>query len=619
MAAAFNTDNLSLDEITVQFERSALRLAHYEEIYAQLAPALSNPTTQTHLTEAQAFIKGAGQHVDICKALARRAARVYNVKTFQEQYSTQLQLFDNYILAANRYLETSSRVATTRAQAQAKADETVQGEQFKTEAEFHQLDEDSADDNSEAANQNNPEGQLAEDDGDISEAPTEQQDIVNNPENQQLENVTTAGQQVADTADQDEINNIADNEQIAEANIPTDNIENTENEQDDRIETAGTEEINVEQTNTPPPNVTTNRPAQSVKLTPFQKLREIHQANKTFVKQPRRKLANDLSFSSGSSSDDQADHMDNNPNTNSAKMAIHEWAIPKPCKELRPKPLSKDARPEEFRVWEQMYRAYYDASNLDKTSPNTQLAFILTCLDTSLAQYLSDNAKPNATSFSSGTDSLLYVIQQYFNLHFPLHTRRAQLFRLEAKTGVENPDTEFARHFISMANDAKVLREDPIVLMATLMATKMPSEQLRIELLREPAPDLTLFLSKAIEYNQACNKSNKRGQVDAITSSKGKGKNKGKSNAQQGTSKPNDKQNSGQSSKCNKCTRDHQNKPCPALNRFCSKCGQKGHFGSNCPKHANAVSNVEQDQEEHEGTVAVYKNAYEYTDPQILL
>ena len=75
---------------------------------------------------------------------------------------------------------------------------------------------------------------------------------------------------------------------------------------------------------------------------------------------------------------------------------------------FKPRTLLHDASVNEFRPWQNRFQAYYDKSNVSDKGPALHPAFILTCIDDTLADIIDSKkyalASPERTSRAAGKE-----------------------------------------------------------------------------------------------------------------------------------------------------------------------------------------------------------------------
>ena len=97
---------------------------------------------------------------------------------------------------------------------------------------------------------------------------------------------------------------------------------------------------------------------------------------------------------------------------------------------LKPKPLTRDNTPAEFRSWCRKFRAFYTTSGLDKYTIEEQQAYLNVCLDVSLETKIRDKVDRTTPIFGNrGQDSCIQVLEEEFLLKYPVFTRRLEFFK----------------------------------------------------------------------------------------------------------------------------------------------------------------------------------------------
>ena len=231
---------------------------------------------------------------------------------------------------------------------------------------------------------------------------------------------------------------------------------------------------------------------------------------------------------------------------------------------FKPRTLLHEATMSEFLQWQHKFRAYYTQSKVDLQPAHIHKAFLMTCIDDHLSEFVELQINKDTFIYPHG-DGFCYMatLEQFFrNLH-PKHIR---LHKLTALDPTPNQlASGFFQEFLRLSNDAKATELTAEELLVSLMTTKCPNKELRTELLRNPR-NLPSTVQLALEYDAAQRGQNTNG-IAAI-----------------------------RQTKCTRCNSDnHKPEACWTHKNPCPKCKKTGHIKANCrvkikPSNANAVS-----------------------------
>ena len=106
---------------------------------------------------------------------------------------------------------------------------------------------------------------------------------------------------------------------------------------------------------------------------------------------------------------------------------------------LKPFVLSKENSVLEFSQWKKQFRAFYAASHLEKLDIVGQQAFFRKYIESNLLSVLETKILTTTTVFNNenapGTDSCFQLLEDEFQLRYPLVARRFQLFSIRQARG----------------------------------------------------------------------------------------------------------------------------------------------------------------------------------------
>ena len=108
------------------------------------------------------------------------------------------------------------------------------------------------------------------------------------------------------------------------------------------------------------------------------------------------------------------------------------------CKLLFSETLSKSKTPEEFRLWMSAFRRFFDASSLEKHNAATQQGYLLRGLEIDLRKVIELKITPAMKLYGAG--GCMDVLEEEFQIIYPLFSRRVDFFQLRPDTGEDVAD-----------------------------------------------------------------------------------------------------------------------------------------------------------------------------------
>ena len=305
---------------------------------------------------------------------------------------------------------------------------------------------------------------------------------------------------------------------------------------------------------------------------------------------------------------------------------------PKFVKDLKPHILSHSASMDVFITWKELYRSYFEASNLHYCTNQVQFGTIMVNVDTTLNQYLRKHGSAHTPTFGPQDNvkltpantwqaSFMQLLNAYFEFNNPIHMRRAALFQMYPKAG--QTLSSHVEKFYAAVQNCELEGITAYELAAQFLINTLPISQLRSDLLnRKHCPnyeqifqkvkkfessqtrlhlpsDATSSINAIANANSSDSSDNDLPSVNAIAKGKGK-KNKNANFSQisqqkQFTQKQNKR--TGQNAKgedkeyfgCYRCNKmGHFPKDCPFLDKNCARCKKVGHAPNQCPSRGPA-------------------------------
>ncbi|KAG1653963.1 hypothetical protein GQR58_025304 [Nymphon striatum] len=134
----------------------------------------------------------------------------------------------------------------------------------------------------------------------------------------------------------------------------------------------------------------------------------------------------------------QNNNFDRQASTNSIVIPVP--AKPKICDTLKPFQLNNKNTPSDLRSWIGKFKVYHSTSGMDSYSAEEQHMFLFSCVNFNLETKIRENDiyKPELNIF--GDNGVIQILQEEFDLGFPLFNRRLDLFRYRQTPGQKFTD-----------------------------------------------------------------------------------------------------------------------------------------------------------------------------------
>ena len=248
---------------------------------------------------------------------------------------------------------------------------------------------------------------------------------------------------------------------------------------------------------------------------------------------------------------------------------------------LRPKILTKDFNPVEYRNWVRQFKLYYNRSSIDKASIEDQRGLLENCLDTDIQRHLTLQCHNTANIFRTEEDdedakSCIEEISSFFLTRYPLISRRFEVLKEKHIRGTQY--SKFLMQFINKSDEAdfgKATGDQIMVLLAILACN---NDELRKEFMKLENPTMTDIIDKTAKFEQIEN--NLRQTTDTAKTYEVRSERRDRRQPGRGQKKP----KGSKKDVCWRCNEPgHIPKDCKmSENITCSHCKKKGHIKAAC-------------------------------------
>ncbi|KAG1706172.1 Carcinine transporter [Nymphon striatum] len=113
---------------------------------------------------------------------------------------------------------------------------------------------------------------------------------------------------------------------------------------------------------------------------------------------------------------------------------------PRICETLKPFQLNNKHTPTHLRSWINKFTVYHSTSSLQQYSIQEQHMFFFSCIDSNLETRIRESDTYNQQLNLFGDNSIIQILQEEFNLTFPLFNRRLDFFRYKQSQGQKFSD-----------------------------------------------------------------------------------------------------------------------------------------------------------------------------------
>ena len=101
---------------------------------------------------------------------------------------------------------------------------------------------------------------------------------------------------------------------------------------------------------------------------------------------------------------------------------------------LKPHKLTKEMTPVEFKNWAKLFKAWYEASGMDRATVSTQQSYLRVCLASDLSACMDQKISDSTPIFGTG-NSCLAILEEEFGTLYPTYNRRTYFFINSRKQG----------------------------------------------------------------------------------------------------------------------------------------------------------------------------------------
>ena len=266
--------------------------------------------------------------------------------------------------------------------------------------------------------------------------------------------------------------------------------------------------------------------------------------------------------------------------------------------------LSFDNTPMELSTWINCFKAYFEASRLNKLPLDQQQAFLRQYLSpnvwTAIKQHINIETRIFNDPLNPDEESCESIIEEAFEVQYPLIMRRHKFFTYERKGNQTFTDFVSKLEELALAANLENMEMNDYKLFRIIAGLNDP--KCADKILSIPLQDFTLEEVKrvGIQYQTAKNYSglNPTHHVNQVSGKRkpisnrisNQNKNYGKSSYP--TSSPSSStqtklNNLRQQGKCTRCGWKHnKGQACPLKSATCHKCGLKGHIAPVCAQPA---------------------------------
>ena len=266
--------------------------------------------------------------------------------------------------------------------------------------------------------------------------------------------------------------------------------------------------------------------------------------------------------------------------------------------------LSFDNTPMELSTWINCFKAYFEASRLNKLPLDQQQAFLRQYLSpnvwTAIKQHINIETRIFNDPLNPDEESCESIIEEAFEVQYPLIMRRHKFFTYERKGNQTFTDFVSKLEELALAANLENMEMNDYKLFRIIAGLNDP--KCADKILSIPLQDFTLEEVKrvGVQYQTAKNYSglNPTHHVNQVSgkrkpiSNKISNQNKNYGKSSYPTSSPSSStqtklNNLRQQGKCTRCGWKHnKGQACPLKSATCHKCGLKGHIAPVCAQPA---------------------------------
>ena len=226
---------------------------------------------------------------------------------------------------------------------------------------------------------------------------------------------------------------------------------------------------------------------------------------------------------------------------------------------LKPKVLSLEDTPGQYRDWRAGFEAWYNYNQMNNLELAIQLNLLFTVIDMQLKAHLETHKTVTTPIFPSPTNavSCTTIIDDEFERTYPIAQKRVRYFRAKHDRG--ESFTSFLTKLRRLGIEADIQAMGPEETNAFVAIVACNDEKLRNRLLELPTVDMASIEKEARNYEQRYNITHEIDKPKAITAAV---------NAKR---------------RCDSCNSRNHDGPCPIKHRLrCLNCNRKGHVEEVC-------------------------------------
>ena len=263
-------------------------------------------------------------------------------------------------------------------------------------------------------------------------------------------------------------------------------------------------------------------------------------------------------------------------------------APPRPNDALKPKVLTRDAKPVELTAWVERFIAYHRSSRLDKCTLLEQQAYFKAFIDAHLNSKLRSKIQNNTPVLDSATDvSCMDHLREVFLVQHPIFSRRLAFYKAKQEPGQEFSD--FAAKLERQGDECdltKVEVDETYVMRYYTACTdvKLQEEFLKIkDPTKEKMLDVVATYENGKRYSQSMREA---GTARANATSSTRGKSRGSSSKGEAPAWKQLKSKLVRERRCFRCgdslPKNDSDHKCKAIDATCKNCERQGHFAGVC-------------------------------------
>ena len=258
-------------------------------------------------------------------------------------------------------------------------------------------------------------------------------------------------------------------------------------------------------------------------------------------------------------------------------------ARPRVFDAFKPFILNRDHTPVELREWISRFTSYYNASHIEQLQLREQQAFFKSVIDPKLCAKLTDLIGAATPVF--GLNGCIGLLQQEFQLKYPLFNRRLDYFQL--KQGNKQKFTDFSSKLINLAAEADLATVDIDDLHVFRYISGCTDSKLQQKFLKEQDPTLPRLNAVARAYEASESAFARMHGSNSVNKVDGRNKSKNTKGGAQGSKGQGSKTKITRADIMGKCfccgKEDHKLPDCPRKDSVtCNTCGKKGHLPVVC-------------------------------------